>query len=100
MAIPLDIQTPNRYYTLASVHIYNNNDRVEQYINFGDLQMAYMWVKDFMLETGGNWSELQDFPDFANDLDHKVVVQSIRVANNYVYSTHYHLSVFYGRIAL
>jgi len=93
-------QLPNRYYTLASVQIYNNNNEPEQYINFTDLQMAYLWIKDFMVEKGGDWSELRDFPDFATDLDHKVVVNGVRFANNTVYSIHYQLSVFYGHVAL
>jgi hypothetical protein len=96
----MTVPTPNRYHSLASILIHNTDNELDQQINCTDLQMAYIWVKEFMLETGGEWSTLPDFPAFADVLDRKVSVSGVRFATNTVYSVHYQLSVFYGHIAL
>jgi hypothetical protein len=87
----------NRYDTLVSVEVRTVNQPA-LYEIFGDLQQAYIWVKNFIRENPDNWSHLPEFIVFADDLDYEVYYSGVRNAFVGVSSPSSQIDVYYGKL--
>lgn len=94
---PEEEQHPNRYYTKVTLE-FRNSDATSEYKMFSDIQIAYIWLEDYIQGSQEDWVALLSFQQVADDLDESYLTHGLYRGVPLSQSPTKQVAVYYGNL--